>query len=108
MMRSLLTRIMESERYQVYAAPDGVEALSVLDKAPPVDVVIADVSMPRMDGHQLATEMAQRHPHIPILLISGAYLGGVNALLGPVLPKPFSHMALLSRVRELLVPRTNH
>jgi two-component system, cell cycle sensor histidine kinase and response regulator CckA len=101
MMRSFLTRIMELEHYQVYAAADGVEALTILENIPPVDLVIADVRMPRMDGRQLAVELSKRHPHTPIVLISGAYLGGGD-LLGSVLPKPFTPVALASRVREVL------
>jgi two-component system, cell cycle sensor histidine kinase and response regulator CckA len=102
MMRLLLTRTMELEHYQVFAAADGVEALMILERGLPVDIVIADVSMPRMDGRQLAIELSKRHPQIPIVLISGVYLGGGTDLPGPVLPKPFTPMALASRVREVL------
>jgi two-component system cell cycle sensor histidine kinase/response regulator CckA len=104
-MRSLLTRTMESEHYQVYVAADGVEALAVLEHGLQVDLVIADVSMPRMDGRQLIMELSKRHPHLPVVLISGIYLGGGTDLLGPVLPKPFTPMALASRVREVLALR---
>ena len=102
MVRSLLTRTMEAERYQVFAAGDGVEALTLLERVPPVDLVISDVSMPKMDGRELAMEMSKRHPQVPLLLISGVYLGGVAGLPGPVLPKPFTPTALVSRVREVL------
>ena len=102
MMRSLLTRTMEAEHYQVYAAGDGVEALELMGKGLPVDLVIADVSMPRMDGRQLAAELSRLQPHLPVVLISGVYLGGTPELPGPVLPKPFTPMALASRVREVL------
>lgn len=105
MVRSLLTRIMELERYHVYAAADGLDALRVLENAPPVDIVIADLRMPRMGGQQLALELSKRHPELPILLISGAYLGTLTGLAGPVLPKPFTAMTLVSRVRELLAER---
>jgi CheY-like chemotaxis protein len=104
-MRSILTRTMESEHYQVYAAGDGVEALALLAQELPVDLVIADVSMPRMDGRELVLELAKRYPHLPVVLISGAYLGGTLDLPGPVLPKPFTPMALASRVREVLALR---
>jgi two-component system cell cycle sensor histidine kinase/response regulator CckA len=102
LMRSVLTRTMEAEHYRVYAAADGVEALALLEKGVPVDLVIADVSMPRMDGRQLVLELSRRHPHMPVVLISGVYLGGTPDLPGPVLPKPFTPMALASRVREVL------
>ena len=102
MVRSLLTRIMELERYHVYTAVDGLDALSLLENIPPVDIVITDLRMPRMSGQLLAMELSKRHPHMPILLISGAYLGSITGLTGPVLPKPFTAMTLVSRVRELL------
>jgi two-component system, cell cycle sensor histidine kinase and response regulator CckA len=105
MVRSLLTRIMELERYHVYTAADGLEALSLLENVPPVDIVITDLRMPRMGGQLLATELSKRHPQMPILLISGAYLGSFTGLTGPVLPKPFTAMTLISRVRELLAQR---
>ena len=101
-MRLLLTRTMELEHYQVYAAADGLEALMMLEEGLAVDLVIADVSMPRMDGRQLAIELSKRDPHLPIVLISGVYLGGGTDFPGPVLPKPFTPMALASRVREVL------
>ena len=102
MVRSLLTRIMELERYHVYAAVDGLDALRLLENVPSVDVVIADLRMPRMGGQELAIELSKRHPQMPVLLISGAYLGSITGLAGPVLPKPFTAMTLLSRLRELL------
>jgi CheY-like chemotaxis protein len=105
-MRSLLIRTMEFEHYRVYAATDGVEALSILERGFPVDLVISDVSMPRMDGRELAAELAKRHPRLPVVLISGVYLGGGPDLPGPVLPKPFTPMALASRVREVLAQLT--
>ncbi len=105
-MRAVLTRTMESEHYQVYAAGDGVEALELLGKEIPVDLVIADVSMPRMDGRELVLELSRRYPHLPVVLISGVYLGGTPDLPGPVLPKPFTPMTLASRVREVLALRS--
>jgi CheY-like chemotaxis protein len=101
-VRLLLTRTMELEHYQVYTAADGLEALMMLEQGLPVDLVIADVSMPRMDGRQLAMELSKRDPHIPTVLISGVYLGGGTDFPGPVLPKPFTPMALAARVREVL------
>jgi CheY-like chemotaxis protein len=105
MMRSVLTRTMEAEHYQVHVAGDGVDALALLEKGVPVDLVVADVSMPRMDGRQLVEELSKRYPHLPVVLISGVYLGGTPDLPGPVLPKPFTPMALASRVREVLALR---
>jgi two-component system, cell cycle sensor histidine kinase and response regulator CckA len=105
-MRALLIRTMEFEHYRVYSAADGVEALAVLEQNSPIDLVIADVSMPRMDGRELALELARRQPRLPVVLISGVYLHGGSDLPGPVLPKPFTPMALAARVREVLSLRS--
>ena len=101
-MRLLLIRTMELEHYHVYAAADGLEALMMLKAGLTVDLVVADVSMPRMDGRELAIELLKRDPHLPIVLISGVYLGGGADFPGPVLPKPFTPTTLASRVREVL------
>ena len=102
LVRRMLIRTMESQNYQVYEAADGLEAMALLEKNLPIDIVVADVSMPRMDGRELALELARRYPHLPVVLISGVYLGGSADLPGPVLPKPFTPMALAARVREVL------
>jgi CheY-like chemotaxis protein len=104
-MRALLIRTMEYEHYRVYSAADGVEALAIMEQNL-IDLVIADVSMPRMDGRELALELAKRQPRMPVVLISGVYLGGGADLPGPVLPKPFTPMALAARVREMLPPHS--
>ena len=51
-------------------ATDGVQALSMIDKAPP-DVVIADIKMPRMDGIELAGWLHEHYRNIRIILLSG-------------------------------------
>jgi CheY-like chemotaxis protein len=101
MMRALLTRILEAEGYRVYSAGDGVEALDLLSGNGAVDIVVTDVVMPRMDGRELAAELGKRLPRLPVLLISGAHLGG-RSPSGPLLPKPFTPMSLVSSIRELV------
>ena len=44
--------ILEEEDYTVYTAPDGAKALEQMEKVHP-NLVIADIMMPRMDGHEL-------------------------------------------------------
>ena len=102
MMRSLLTRILQAEGWAVHTAADGVEALSMMDgAAATVNVVVSDVMMPNLNGRQLAVELAKRFPRLPVLLISGAHLGGGTVAV-PFLPKPFTPMSLVASIRELL------
>ena len=63
------------KHYVVTTAESGPEALSLFDEcgdeAGPFDVVLSDMRMPQMTGAQLLTELRQRYPDIPRLLLSG-------------------------------------
>jgi CheY-like chemotaxis protein len=101
MVLSLLTRILEAEGWRVYSAADGLDALAFLATDAKVDIVVSDVMMPRLDGRELAAELGKRFPRLPVLLISGAHLGG-RSYAGPFLPKPFTPNSLVSSIRELV------
>jgi DNA-binding response OmpR family regulator len=51
-----MTMTLEAEGYRVLVAADGVEALSVLESQP-VDLILVDIAMPRMNGYQLLDRM---------------------------------------------------
>ena len=102
-MRALTRRILEGEGYHVYEAADGVEALATLTQGWPVDAIVTDIRMPRMDGRELANRLTTHSPRIPIVFMSGydVYLGPVD-LQGPVLAKPFRSEQLTAVVSQLL------
>jgi CheY-like chemotaxis protein len=105
-VRTVLARIIETEGYRAYTAADGAEALRLLAKPSPVDLVVTDVSMPRVDGRELGAELAKLYPEIPVLFITGyAVEAGDSTLSGPLLLKPFRPTALIARVRDLLSQR---
>src|SRR5690348_4714301 len=70
----LLRAQMEAEGHTVFEAADGVEALAVLNRQP-VDAVISDILMPRMDGYRLCHEirMNVRLRDLPVLIYSSTY-----------------------------------
>jgi CheY-like chemotaxis protein len=103
MMRSVLCRSIRSEGYVVLQAADGQDALSLLAEPGSVDLVVADVCMPKMDGRELGLVLADRHPEIPLLFISAYAESVVPANLpGPLLRKPFRPTELITEVRQLL------
>ncbi len=55
----LLTTAKLKHRYAIISVQDGVEALDVLERHP-VDLIIADVMMPRMDGYTLVKTLRER------------------------------------------------
>ncbi len=71
-VRAILARTLSANGYDVHQAGDGAEALALICRmAGGIDLVIADVVMPRIGGRELADTIAGRFPTIPVLLISG-------------------------------------
>jgi len=99
-VRSIMTRSLQYEGWTVYYAVDGVDALGVLEDNP-IDVVVSDVMMPRMDGRNLAAEIGRLYPAVPVILVSGAHIG-VSNTPNVFLPKPFSPTILVSTIREVM------
>lgn len=69
--RTLESSILEAHGYQVRVAVDGVEALSRL-RAEPIDLVVSDIQMPRLDGFGLLEQIKQdqKLTHIPVIIVS--------------------------------------
>lgn len=67
--RSLHTRLMTASGYKVREAGDGMEALAQLTPEP--DLILTDISMPRLDGVALLRRVATEHPDIPVILLTG-------------------------------------
>jgi CheY-like chemotaxis protein len=61
--------LLERAGYRVLTAPDGPSGL-LLFAQQPVEAVVLDYSMPGMSGGEVAVEMRQVKPHIPILMLS--------------------------------------
>ena len=106
-VRALTVRILTSAGYRVYEGCDGLDALETLRKLPePVDLLISDVMMPRMNGSELAQHFHRIQPGTPILLMSG-YMDEDTVRRSfsepdAVLAKPFTAEALFSRVKQLI------
>lgn len=62
-------RYLVQAGYQVLVAHDGVEALEIF-KRKPIDLIITDIMMPRMDGYDLISEVQYQSPDQPFLFIT--------------------------------------
>ncbi|WP_200207424.1 SpoIIE family protein phosphatase [Micromonospora coerulea] len=94
--------------YRVLAAGDGRAALDLVAAELP-DLVLTDVMMPRMDGIALLAALRgdRRTAGVPVILLSArageeATVEGLRAGADDYLPKPFSSLELLARVRAHL------
>jgi signal transduction histidine kinase len=108
MVRNMVVRGLREEGYLVLAVESGADALAVLERqGEGVSLMITDVAMAEMGGHELGQRVAERRPALPVLYMSGYPLDEVvrRGLLQehqPFLQKPFAPAALLESVRSLL------
>lgn len=107
-VRKLAVRSLRGHGYDVIAASDGVEALEAFEQhRGDIALLITDVVMPRMGGHQLAKALRERAPRMKVLYTSGytddtIVRHGVNQTDVAFIEKPHMPDALLARVRALL------
>lgn len=99
-------RILSRQGYTVLTARDGSEALELLHSAkPPFDVVVTDLTMPRMGGLELIRRLSDLAPDLPIVYMSGYAEGGEldhDLARHTFLQKPFTIEALTTAVRTAL------
>src|SRR5665647_417640 len=105
-IRKLITTYLVRDGYNVFAASDGLEALEVLDKEH-IDLMIADIMMPNMDGYTLTNELRTSKYNIPILMITAKESfedkkKGFSAGIDDYMVKPIDFDEMLLRVAALL------
>lgn len=101
----LLEANLRTEGYEVVAAQDGMQALDVFS-ANPIDLVLMDVMMPRLDGFG-ATQRLREFTNVPIVILTARgeeqdRVRGLDLGADDYLVKPFSATELLARVRAVL------
>ena len=111
-VRKLAREFLESSGYTVLEAEDPVEAMHLSDRHQgPIHLMVTDVVMPKMSGHELAQQMASVRPEMKVLYVSGYTddaLGqyGVPTQDSFFLQKPFSLDTLARKMRTLLEGNT--
>ena len=102
----LLTAARLEDLYTVICACDGVEALEYIHKGG-IDLIVADIMMPRMDGYELLKTIREEGYTIPYLLLTaketlGDKERGFSLGTDDYMTKPFSSSELLWRIQALL------
>ncbi|MDF2686104.1 MAG: heme response regulator HssR [Clostridia bacterium] len=102
----LIKTYLVRDGYNVFTANDGLKALEVLDREQ-IDLMIADVMMPNMDGYSLTNELRTSEFNLPILMITAkeafedkkkGFLVGIDDYM----VKPIDFDEMLLRVSALL------
>jgi len=101
-------RALRNKGYTVIEAKSGESALEAINLAEePIDLLITDVVMPRMDGPDLVRHVRESHPDMKVIFISGYTEDSFRQRLDSdseihFLPKPFSLKQLASKVKEVI------
>jgi two-component system cell cycle sensor histidine kinase/response regulator CckA len=109
-VRRFAVRVLQRDGYDVLEAADGHEALEMLRSGQAtVDLIVSDIVMPRVNGVELMQAVAESHPQIPVVLMSG-YATAALSELGiatpcSILPKPFPAERLLAEVHRCVRSR---
>ena len=107
-VRRLTQRMLESAGYVVLAAASGHEALRLAERhTGSIHLLVTDVVMPGMHGHEVALLLAPTRPEMKVLYVSGYPDASIvhQGLLKPgvaFLQKPFGPDVLTRKVREVL------
>jgi PAS domain S-box-containing protein len=110
-VRQIVQKILEKSGYEVLAAGDGSEALTICDRYPgPIHLLLTDLAMPGLSGLELANLLAGERPEVKVIFMSGYSENLILNQAGwdqPIvfLQKPFEARMLTHKIRELLDSR---
>ena len=97
---------LRGEGYEVATACDGIDGLNKF-RTEGVDIVVADVMMPRMDGFSMAREIRKLSPSVPLLFLTAKSTiddveEGFEIGANDYIKKPFELRELIVRIKALL------
>jgi PAS domain S-box-containing protein len=112
-VRQLVRETLESRGYRVLEAANGQAALTLAaSHRNQIHLLITDVIMPGLNGHELVQQLLPARPAIKVLYLSGYAQDAFPTPLAAeaqkaFLQKPFTLQSLARKVREILGPPTN-
>jgi signal transduction histidine kinase len=109
-VRGYAKDVLEDLGYWVIEAANSEEAMRRVAKKPRIDLLFTDVVLPGANGRELADQIKQLYPHVPVLYTTGYTRNAIvhQGRLDPdihLLNKPYTQQDLARRVRELLDAR---
>lgn len=105
-MQELFCTVLSDGGYRTLSAFDGMEALDIMEKEY-IDLIVADIMMPNMDGYELTKSLRQANYNIPILMVTAKaqfedIQKGFRAGTDDYMIKPINVKELVLRVEALL------
>ena len=105
--QKLVKKILIRNDYKVFTANNGLEAIDVIENNDEthIDIVVTDYRMPEMNGYDLTKHINENHPHIPVVIMSGAEQEELDEItelsIKGCLLKPINSMHLLNTLKKI-------
>ncbi|MCL1837418.1 MAG: response regulator transcription factor [Treponema sp.] len=105
-LRALYVKVLKQNGYDVFEAADGEKALEIVESNI-IDLVIADIMMPKVDGYELVSTLRKKGHSMPVLMITAknrftdlqlGFLSGTDDYM----TKPINIDEMIIRVQALL------
>jgi DNA-binding NtrC family response regulator len=112
-VRNLLRTVLMRSGYEVQTAGTAEEAIETMKASGGFDAVLSEASLPGMNGHELAWQLAVRYPMTKVIFVTATYVECEtcsHAVQRPWIAKPFAPEELVRRVAEILAqssPQSN-
>ncbi len=105
LIRNVIKNYLENEKYNVYEAENGIEALEVF-KEKEIDLIVLDIMMPKMDGFEVLKEI-RKLSDVPVIMLTAMKeeldkLHSFDLGVDDYITKPFSPKELTARVKAIL------
>lgn len=105
-IRKLIEIYLSREGFKVFHGEDGEAALKILDEIK-IDLIIADIMMPNMDGYELVEELRAANYNLPILMVTAKNTYpdkkiGFELGVDDYMTKPIDMDELVLRIKALL------
>ena len=101
----LLRLYLESEKYSIIIADNGIDALKIINTTS-IDMAIVDIMMPQMNGYELIKKLREDENNLPIIITSAKNMDndkivGLNLGADIYITKPFNPLEVVANVQAL-------
>ena len=108
LVRKLIQRFLHSWGYRVFSASNGREAMEIAEEhTGEIDLLVSDVTMPEMEGPELAERLKAKRPGLQVILLSGySHTRIVLQREWKFIQKPFRPQELKTAIEDSLRPKS--